>query len=322
MATGKNQTVLYLIIAVLVMALAASIGYNIGSVNNTVAANKTEASGNSINKKVLKEIEDLKTIYDSKIAEKRATYKDLQAEKEKVQTLLSELEKSKGDAQALLKYKDEYQNLEAKMHVLVKEIGALKSGKSKVVNKAKSLKPLITEVRKPKINPKVLTAKSQKKNTIPVKTDMTETRQETAVSKPEIPERKAEKTYAPLNITQVKAGGFISKSAYVKEETTSATKTDLIKITFSLEANDQAKAEEKKYFIQVVDGNNKVLGKRITEFFDDKSIIYSLSRSVFYENDQLVVNQELLADEFQKGTYTVNIYERSRLVGKATFTLK
>ncbi|MES2747437.1 MAG: hypothetical protein V4648_03610, partial [Bacteroidota bacterium] len=129
MASAKNTTALYVIIAVLIMCLAASIGYNIGSGTTAENPNAT-ASMNAINSKVLKEIEELKTIYDSKIAEKKATYNDLEVEKDKVQQLLAELEKTKGDANALLKYKEEYQNLESKMRVLVDEIVVLKTNKT------------------------------------------------------------------------------------------------------------------------------------------------------------------------------------------------
>lgn len=327
MSGGKKSIVLYVIIAVLVMALAASIGYNIGNAKTAEMATNATASTNAINSKVLREIEDLKNIYDSKIAEKKATYKDLEAEKLKVQSLLAELDKTKGDAEALLKYKEEYQNLEAKMHLLVEEIGVLKSNKNKAVTiKRKITKPAVVENKKPKMNPKSFGIKNQKtkqeQRNFAVVPEM---KSEAEADKPKIeaiPERKVEKTYANVNVSQLRAGGFISKSATVKEETTSAGKTNLIKISFVLEANEDAKAEEKKYFIQVVDGKGKVMGRRITEFFDDKSITYSMSRSVHYTNAVQVVNQELIADTFQKGDYTVNVYERSRLVAKTGFTLK
>lgn len=325
MSGAKKSFVLYVIIAVLVMALAASIGYNIGNANTAAASNRSTASVNAINSKVLKEIEDLKSIYDSKIAEKKATYKDLETEKQKVQSLMAALEKSKGDANALLKYKEEYQHLEAKMRLLVDEIVVLKSNKSRAVTtRAKAVKPVLTEARKPKMNPGTFGIRTPNTAAAPAATAVPEVKNEVVESVPKagLPEKKAEKAYASLDVSQLRAGGFISKSAYVKEETTSAAKTDLIRITFLLEANEDAKAEEKKYFIQVVDGNNKVLGRRITEFFDDKSITYSMSRSVHYDNAAVPVSQELVADEFGKGTYTVNVYERSRLVGKTTFTLR
>lgn len=330
MATAKNNTALYVIIAVLIMCLAASIGYNFGNVNATASPNST-ASMNAINSKVLKEIEELKSIYDTKIAEKKATYNDLETEKAKVQKLLAELEQTKGNANALLKYKEEYQNLEAKMRVLVDEIVVLKSSKSKAVTKVKATKPVTLDSKKPALNSNSFAVKNPKKATNMNKSSVNEANQvvetpqpKTEVAKPRIdaPEKKVEKVYASLDVSNLKAGGYISKSDTAKEETNSASKTDLIKISFYIEGNPNAKAEEKKYYIQVVDANNKVLGKRITEFFDDRSITYSLAKTIQYDNQYVAISQELLGSKFEKGTYTVNVYERSRLVAKTSFTLK
>lgn len=326
MATSKNTTTLYFIIAVLVMFLAASIGYNIGNGNSNATSDATSA--NSINAKVLKEIEELKTIYDSKIAEKKASYKDLQVEKEKVQFLLAELEQTKGNANSLLKYKEQYQNLESKMRLLVDEIVVLKSNKSKAVTKVKTVKPIIVDGKKPIIDNASLSIKTPirakptpKKESRTIKSALVE-KVEIPNPKVEIPEKKIEKVYANLNLWNIKSGGYISISANNQEETNLASKTDLIKISFTVEANPNAKAEERKYYIQVVNGANKVIGRRITEFFDDRSITYSLSKAIQYENKAVPITQELIAEDFEKGTYTVNVYERSRLVAKSTFTLK
>ncbi len=325
MATSKNTTTLYFIIAVLVMFLAASIGYNIGNGNS----NTTEATAaNGINAKVLKEIGELKTIYDSKIAEKNASYKDLQVEKEKVQFLLAELEQTKGNANSLLKYKEQYQNLESKMRLLVDEIVVLKSNKSKAVTKVQTVKPIIADVKKPVIDNASLSIKAPiRKKPTPKKVSKTTKSalvEKVEISNPkvEIPEKKVEKVYANLDVSNLKAGGYIAKSDTAKEETNSANKTDLIKISFYIEGNPNAKAEEKKYYIQVVDANNKVLGKRITDFFDDRSITYSLAKTIQYDNQYVAISQELLCSKFEKGTYTVNVYERSKLLAKTSFTLK
>ncbi len=315
------------------MFLAASIGYNIGNGNNNNPPPNQNSSATAINAKVLKEIEDLKSIYDSKIAEKTTTYNDLETERLKVQQLLAELEKTKGDANALLKYKEQYQDLESKMRLLVDEIVVLKTSKSKAVTKVKAAKPLVTEVKKPKITNSWLPVKTPKKSntatspkmetSVAIGTSDNEVKQkvETAKPKVEIPEKKVEKVYTPVEVANLKSAGYANKSGK-HEETNSANRTDLIKISFAIDANPNAKAEEKKYYIQVVNGSNKVLGRRITEFLDDRSITYSLSKTIQYQNQQVSVSQELVADDFEKGTYTVNVYDRSKLVAKTTFTLK
>ncbi len=324
MATAKNTTTLYVIIAILVMALAASIGYNIGSINSNNGSN-SNSSVNAINAKVLKEIEDLKSIYDTKIAEKTATYNDLESEKIKVEKLVAELEQTKGSANSLLKYKTEYQNLESKMRILVDEIVTLKSNKSKAVTKIKSIKPIIVDSKKPDLNNNSFLIKNKKNNTIPTKIETVVdpiVKEEISNSKEIVIEKPVEKVYVNLDVVNLKSAAYTTKSSSSLEETNVASKTNLIKISFFIEGNSNAKAEEKKYYIQVVDGNNKVLGRRITEFFDDKSITYSLSKSVLYDNQYISISQELKAANFEKGIYTVNVYERSRLVGKTTFTLK
>ena len=45
-------------------------------------------------------------MYDSKIAEKTNSFRDLKDQKTKVESLMYELEKSKSDAQAMQKYKN------------------------------------------------------------------------------------------------------------------------------------------------------------------------------------------------------------------------
>lgn len=327
MATSNNTTTLYFIIAVLVMFLAASIGYNIGNGNSNISANNNSNS-NGINAKVLNEIKELKTLYDAKIAEKKASYKDLEIEKEKVQFLLAELEQTKGNANSLLKYKEQYQNLENKMRVLVDEIVILKTNKTKAVTKVQTPKTIISDVKKPVLDNATFAIKTPKKTPVLTKNEITKIKTnlvekiEVTTPKIEMPEKKAEKFYANVEVSNLKSVAYISKSASTLQETNSASKTDLIKISFSIDNNPNAKAEEKKYFIQVVNGSNKVLGRRITEFFDDRSITYSLSKTIQYENQVIQITQELIADDFEKGTYTVNIYERSRLVAKTSFTLK
>jgi hypothetical protein len=123
-------------------------------------------------------------------------------------------------------------------------------------------------------------------------------------------------------MSNVKAGAFISKSASKQEETTNASRADLLKITFTLDGNPNAKAGDKTYYFQIINGKNNVLGKRVTEFFDNESLTYSFKKSFDYNNESTTITQEFLQEEFQKGVYFINIFDRDDLVGKASFTLK
>ena len=67
------------------------------------------------------------------------------------------------------------------------------------------------------------------------------------ISKPKIdvPEKKVEKVFANLKVGNLKSAGYISKSGDKQEETNNSHKPDLIKISFAIDANPNAKAEKK-----------------------------------------------------------------------------
>ena len=334
MSNKKSVPILIGIIGLLLILLAGSIGYILGgNSSNSI----TEPSSISNDKKVLKEIEELKLMYDTKIADKTNTYKALQEEKERVKILVLELEKTKGDANSLVKYKTEYQNLESKMKILVDEIVVLKGKKSKVVSKTPKPKPTkeitnSTEITLPKtenVVPKKEVQVETKKEVATVKQEdvfskVATSKPETVVTKTETPAqpKSSEKKYSRVSMSNVKAGAFISKSASKQEETTNASRADLLKITFTLDGNPNAKAGDKTYYFQIINGKNNVLGKRVTEFFDNESLTYSFKKSFDYNNESTTITQEFLQEEFQKGVYFINIFDRDDLVGKTSFTLK
>lgn len=331
MTNKKSIPILIGIIGVLMMLLAGAIGYIMGGNNS----NSSQPSSISNDAKVMKEIEELKSMYDSKIADKTNSYNALQEEKERVNQLVAELEKTKGDANALLKYKTEYKNLESKMRILVDEIVVLKGKKSKAVSTksipVKTTKEVKTptEVNIPRTqvaSKKLIPSPEIKKETETPKTEdvfvkAATIKSEPVVSKPEVA-KNIEKKYSKVTMSNVKAGAFVFKSAGNYAETTSSNKTDVIKITFTLDANPNAKAGEKMYYFQVINGKNNVLGKKITEFFEERSLTYSFRKSFDYNNENVTITQEFLQTDFLPGTYFVNIFDKDELVGKSSFTLK
>jgi hypothetical protein len=334
MSNKKSVPILIGIIGILLILLAGSIGYILGGNSfNSI----TEPTGVGDNKKVLQEIEELKVMYDTKIADKTTTYKALQEEKERVKLLVLELEKTKGDANSLLKYKTEYQNLESKMKILVDEIVVLKGKKSQVASKTPKPKPTkevvaSTEIVIPKtevIVPKKDVPVENKKEIAPTKSEevfskVAVSKSEPVVAKTETPSqpKNAEKKFAKVTLSNVKAGAYISKSAGKQEETKSAGRADLLKISFTIDENPNAKSGDKTYYFQIINGKNNVLGKRITEFFDNESLTYSFKKSFDYNNESVTITQEFLQEEFKSGLYFITIFDRDELVGKTSFVLK
>lgn len=332
----RSITVLIGIIGILLVLLSGSIGYILGN-SSIISGNSTAAPSITEDKKVMKELAGLKKMYDSKIAEKTNNYKALEEERSKVQLLVSELEKTKNDANALLKYKTQYQSLESKMKILINEIVVLKTKKTNIV-----IKPVRTQIAKTEIKPKIENATNtivvQPKKEVSTKKESTKSKSDDFFGKKELPKAteqakpvvevkkqapaiKYEK-FAKVTLSNIKAAAFTLKSGAKQVETNVSSKAELIKINFTADGVANAKSGEKTYYIQIINAKNNVVGKRITEYFDNETLTYSLSKTINYNNQSQDCTIDFPYKDFEKGVYFINIFDRNDLVGQSSFTLK
>lgn len=318
MDSKKSIPYLLTIIVLLMICFAVTIGYLIGTSKNNVE----ELNYSSPDKNVVtNDLGALNTIYNSEIEEKTTTYNELEKEKLKVQELLIELNKTKTGEQTLLKYKTQYQNLEAKMLLLVDEIAELKKNKSVAVANAKQSN--LNNGKDKKANKKAPSIPSKSSNaTIEKPVLVLKTDPITISPEPKKPESKNEFVENEIKITNLQAIGYKKNSATKSEVTEVASKTDFIKITFLVDGNSNEKPSEKKYYIQVIDSKNNILGNRIVEYLDDKTLTYSTLKTIVLESKSTQTEYDLYAKKFANGTYFVNVFDRSKLVAKTSFSLK
>ena len=81
MSSNKRLSILVGIIGLLIILLSGSIGYIFANIESKNTSSST--SNTSENFKVLKEIEDLKVLYDTKIADKTISFTEMQIQKPK-----------------------------------------------------------------------------------------------------------------------------------------------------------------------------------------------------------------------------------------------
>jgi hypothetical protein len=332
MSSKKNSFILIGIIGVLVILLAGSIGFILASVSNS-----TLISASDQNFEIKKDLQNLKQTYNSKIAIKTNNYYNLQIQKDSIKKLLEALETSKQNAATLLKYKDQYQNLEFKMKVLVDEITILNGRKQKI-------KTSVTKIN----NTKVLESSTKENSIITNKTipNKTKTTTLTGNERAKIQEvivkttvfnldkntsEKLEITASELNkktdknnkisISNIVAQAFISKSSTVKVATTKASRANFLKIQFTINSNLDFDGFEKVYYFQIIGPKNTIIGQRKTEYFEGQLLTYSFSESYFYNGDTLDVIQEYLINDLEKGYYFITIFDKNNLVGKTTLQL-
>ena len=294
MENQKSNSSLKAIILVLSLLLLGSLFY-IFKLTTDAKELTTEVSKTKTEKEsVLSDLTELKATYDAAIAENTSMSDELIAEREKVVGLIAQLEKSKGDAASMAKYKQQYFALQTKMNGLMQEVDVLKKENSTLTTNLDSTK--------------VVLADSKNYNQV-------------LVGQNEELSKTVEKA-SKLSVLNLKTGSYKLKSSGKQVETDKASRVDILKISFTIAENSVAKSGDKTYYVQVIDSKNNVLGDKATESFGDKSLTYSFTTVVKYENKTVDVVKDLPGKDFAKGTYFVNVFDKSELVSKSSFTLK
>jgi hypothetical protein len=288
---NNSSSSLKVIIAILSILLVGSLVY-IYKITNDAKAVQTELTKTVTEKElVLKDLQELKTTYDAAIAENTSMSEELIKERDKVVNLINEVNKSKGDAS---KYRSQYAKLESNMKVLMAENEGLK----------KQNKTLTTQ----RDSTVVVLGESKKYN-------------EVLVGQNEELSKTVEKG-SKLSVLNMQTAAYKLRSSGKQIATDKASRADVLKISFTIAENQIAKSGDKEYYVQVIDSKNNVLGDKQTINFEEKTLTYSFISKVKYENKTVNVSEDLPGKDFAKGTYFVNVFDKSELVSKTSFTLK
>ncbi|WP_310381294.1 hypothetical protein [Flavobacterium sp.] len=291
---NNSSSSLKAIIAVLAILLVGSLVY-IYKLTTDAKEVKTELVKTVTEKElVMKDLESLKTTYDAAIAENTSMSEELIIERDKVVALMGDLKKSKGDNASLAKYKTQYIKLESDMKGLLAENEGLKKQNTTLTTQRDSTVVVLGESKK--FN-EVLVGQNE---------ELTKT---------------VEKG-SKLTVLNMKTSAYKLRSSGKQIETDKAGRADVLKISFTIAENQIAKSGDKTYYVQVIDSKSNVLGDKKTETFGDRSLTYSFTSNVKYENKTVNVSEDLPGKSFEKGTYFVNVFDKDELVSKTSFTLK
>lgn len=288
---NNSSSSLKVIIAILAILLVGSLVY-IYKISTDAKTVQTELT-KSVSEKdiVMKDLQQLKTTYDAAIAENTSMSDELIIERDKVVNLMNDISKSKGDAS---KYRSQYQKLQSNMKVLIAENEGLKKENVTLTTQRDSTVVVLGE--------------SKKYN-------------EVLVGQNEELSKTVEKG-SKLTVLNMKTAAYKIKGSGKQIATDKAGRADVLKISFTIAENQIAKSGDKQYYVQVIDSKNNVLGDKKTETFDDITLTYSFVVNVKYENKTVQVSEDLRGKDFAKGTYYVNVFDKSELVSKTSFSLK
>lgn len=291
---SNSSSSLKVIIAALAILLVGSLVY-IFKITTDAKAVQTELTTTVSEKdSVMKDLQELKVTYDAAIAENTSMSQELIKERDKVESLIGDLKKSKGDVASLAKFKTQFVKLQGDMKILLAENEGLNRQNTKLTIQRDSTVVVLGES---KIYNEVLVGQNE---------DLTKTIE----------------LGSKLSVLNMKTSAFRVKSSGKQIETERAGSADILKISFTIAENKIAKSGDKNYYVQVIDSKSNVLGDKQTTSFGDKSLTFSFIANVKYENKTVQVSEDLPGKDFVKGTYFVNVFDKNELVSKTSFTLK
>ena len=294
MENQNNHSKLKAIIGVLAVLLVISLIYIFKLTSDAKTLQTTVTTVKSEKESVLKDLADLKTTYDAAIAENTSMSDELIVERDKVVKLMTDLKAAKGDNASLQKYKTQYKGLEQKMQNLMQEVAVLKQQNQTLTTNLDSTKVVLEDNKKYN---QVLVGQNEEL-------------------------AKTVEKGSKLTITNLKTASYKVRSSGKQIETDKASRTDMLKVNFTVAENKIAKSGDKTYYVQVIDSKNNVLGDKATISFGETSLTYSFTTTVKYENKTVEVSEQLPGKDFAKGTYFVNVFDKGELVSKSSFSLR
>jgi FtsZ-binding cell division protein ZapB len=247
------------------------------------------------------ELENMLMEYENLQSNNTTLQAEMDQQKEKIEELLKEVEKHKGNTKLMLKYKKETETLRKIMHNYVMTIDSLNTANQKLQNENLQVKG-------------ELSAKNTKY-------------EELNQEKSKLAERVENASI--LQTLNIQASGIQPKSTGKEVETNRAKKSEKIKVCFTLGENKIAQKGERTIYVRIL----SPLGKVLAEGADDSYMfsfegvrgLYSAKRQVEYQNVPVtgcayftVKDGEVLPE----GKYIAEVYADKAKIGTTSFELK
>lgn len=282
-------------IAVVILALLL-IGSLFYSFQMHQENRETEAILQSEKNEVLRDLENMSSLYNEANADNEVANEKLIEAQARLDALMEELKASKSSVSTLLKYKKKYFQLESEMEVLLDENATLKFQNALLETSLDSTQIELT-------------------SQLASNTSLTE--QNIRLSESVDAAKK-------LSVERLNAYGVIQRRSGKLVPTTRASRVDNLRICYSVPSNLLTESGAKKYFVQVIDPSLNVIGSNTALQFEDDVLKYSYVSAFTYDNQLLDVCGFVSAEEgdYEKGVYTVNVFDQNVLVSSSTFTLK
>ena len=279
------------------IALVLFLGTGFYTMNLYKESNETKKELTAEKQLVMNDLNAMAKQYDDAISENKIANADLVEARERIQGLIDSLKISETNVRSLWRYKKKYQSLQKEMDVLLAQNDSLRVENSYLATSLDS-----TRVR--------LEERTMFTDSLLV--------QNTALA--EVVENAA-----VLSTVGLKGFGVIERTSGKLIPTERASRTDKIRVCFTVAKNALVQAGDQELYVQVIDPKNNTLGLNEQVQFDEKTLNYSIISKFNYENSNLNICEFVASkgkEKFEKGRYVVNVFNEKDLVSTSEFTLK
>lgn len=295
MTEAKNNNGLKVIAGLLGVVLLATIIYTVSLYRDKKQTTEQLTQEKEL---VVDDLNSLKSEYDKAILESNATNEELVAARDRIAQYIDSVRTMKADISSLSRYRRQVAVLKQEREALIKQVDSLTRTNTLIAMQRDST---YAELEQQTIFSDSLVVQN--------------TQLADAVERG-----------SALNLSQFTVDAVKERNTGKLVSTSRASRTDKLKVCFTVADNVIAEAGDREFLIEVLDPQGNLLGGASSKSNEDgASVSYSKGTSFYYENQNLDVCDFINkpAGDYQKGNYMVNVYDDNlKLLGTSKFTLK
>ena len=295
MTEAKNNNGLKVIAGLLGVVLLATIIYTVSLYRDKKQTTEQLTQEKEL---VVEDLNSLKSEYDKAILESNATNEELVAARDRIAQYIDSVRTMKADISSLSRYRRQVAVLKQEREALIKQVDSLTRTNTLIAMQRDST---YAELEQQTIFSDSLVVQN--------------TQLADAVERG-----------SALNLSQFTVDAVKERNTGKLVSTSRASRTDKLKVCFTVADNVIAEAGDREFLIEVLDPQGNLLGGASSKSNEDgASVSYSKGTSFYYENQNLDVCDFINkpAGDYQKGNYMVNVYDDNlKLLGTSKFTLK
>lgn len=257
---------------------------------------ENEAALEKEKKQVMADLNTMAKQYDVAIGENEKVNQDLINARDRIEGLMDSLKVSQNSVNSLWNYKKKYLSLQKEMDALLTENEKLKVENSLLATSLDSTNVQLAE--RNMFSDSLLVQNTQLAEVV--------------------------ENAAVLQTVDLKGFGVIERNSGKLVPTDKARRSDKIRVCFTIAKNTLVGPGDKELYVQVLDPTNSVLGvNEQIQFENDKVLNYSVISKFNYENKNLNICEFVAPnDDFEKGRYVVNVFNKDNMISSTEFTLR